>query len=223
MDRLFTHFLNLEVLATYGPGILGGMWVTVEVAVLTVLVGVGLGFVLGCLRCLRWRVLDLLIVAWTDLFRTLPQLVVIVFVYFGLPYAGIAVSPFAATMLALAFVLSAFAGEIIWSAIQAVPEGQWLAARSLGLREPRILRLVVLPQAIRLSVPLLTNRAVAVAKGTALGAAVSLPELLGDAQSATSIAANPTPLLLAGLLYLALFLPLVRASRWLEQRFAPAA
>jgi ABC-type amino acid transport system permease subunit len=57
-----------------------------------------------------------------------------------------------------------------------------------------------------------------VAKGTALGAAVSLPELLSDAQSATALAANPSPLTLAGLLYVVLFLPLVVASRWLERR-----
>ncbi len=70
---------------------------------------------------------------------------------------------------------------------------------------------------MRLAVPLLTNRAIAVAKGTALGAAVSLPELLSDAQSATALAANPSPLTLAGVLYLLLFLPLVVASRWLER------
>jgi polar amino acid transport system permease protein len=75
-----------------------------------------------------------------------------------------------------------------------------------------------LPQAIRLATPLLTNRALAVAKGTALGAAIALPELLGDAQSATAQAANPSPLTLAGVLYLLLFLPLVVASRWLERR-----
>jgi polar amino acid transport system permease protein len=174
--------------------------------------------VLALLRCLRWRVLDVLIVFWVDLFRSLPQLVVIIVVYFALPYAGVALSPFAATVVALGCVLSAFSAEIVWAAIGAVPEGQWDAARSLGLRGPRILRSVVLPQAIGLATPLLTNRALAVAKGTALGAAVSLPELLGDAQSATAQAANPSPLTLAGVLYLLLFLPLVVASRWLENR-----
>jgi polar amino acid transport system permease protein len=76
----------------------------------------------------------------------------------------------------------------------------------------------VLPQAVRLATPLLANRAIAVAKGTALGAAVALPELLSDAQSATAMAANPSPLTLAGVLYLLLFLPLVVGSRLLERR-----
>ena len=76
--------------------------------------------------------------------------------------------------------------------------------------------LVILPQAIRIAVPLLTNRAIAITKGTALGTAVSLPEMLGRAQSAMAIAANPSPLTLAAALYLLFFLPLVVASRWLE-------
>ena len=223
MGRLADTFGNLEVLRAYGPAVLGGLWVTVQAAAATVLAGVGLGFALGLLRCLRWRVLDGLIVFWVDLFRSLPQLVVIIVAYFALPYAGVSLSPFAATVLALACVLSAFSAEIVWAAVGAVPPGQWDAARSLGLREPRVLRSVVLPQALRLATPLLANRAIAVAKGTALGAAVSLPEWLGDAQGATAMAANPSPLMLAGVLYLLLFLPLVVGSRWLERRSAAAA
>lgn len=220
MDRLGETFGNLAVLRAYGPGVLAGLWVTLGVALTTVLAGVGGGFLLGLLRCLRWRVLDWVILAWVDLFRSLPQLVVIIVAYFALPYAGIQLSPFAATVLALGCVLSAFSAEIVWAAIGAVPPGQWDAARALGLHDGRTLATVVLPQAIRLAVPLLTNRAIAVAKGTALGAAVSLPELLSNAQSATAQSANPSPLTLAGVLYLLLFLPLVVASRWLERRSA---
>jgi polar amino acid transport system permease protein len=218
VERLAYTFGNLTVLRAYGPAVFAGLWVTVAVAVLTVLLGLTLGFVLALLRCLRWRVLDIVIVFWVDLFRSLPQLVVIIVVYFALPYAGIVLSPFVATVVALGCVLSAFSAEIMWTAIGAVAPGQWDAARSLGLRSRRILQSVVLPQAIRLATPLLTNRALAVAKGTALGAAISLPELLGDAQSATAQAANPSPLTLAGVLYLLLFLPLVVGSRWLERR-----
>lgn len=217
MDRLAATFGNIDVLRATGLSVLDGLWVTIGVAGATVVLGVAAGFLLGLLRCLRWRVLDALIVVWVDLFRSLPQLVVIIVAYFALPYAGLSLSPFAATVLSLGCVLSAFAAEIVWSAIGAVAEGQWHAGRSLGLREAAILRHVVLPQAIRLAVPLLTNRAIAVAKGTALGAAVSLPELLSNAQSATALVANPSPLTLAGVLYLLLFLPLVVASRWLER------
>ena len=216
MTPLLDNFFNRQILAQYGPSVLAGFWVTVEVALLTILVGVGLGLGLAIVRAMRIKAADIAIITFVDIFRTLPQLVVIVFVYFGLPYAGIQLSPFAATVLSLGAVLAAFATEIFWAAIQAVPQGQWDAARSLGLGFFRILFKVILPQAIRLAVPLLSNRAIAITKGTALGTAVSLPELLGRAQSAMAIAANPSPLTLAAAFYLLFFVPLVVASRWLE-------
>ena len=221
MTPLLDNFFNRQILAQYGPSILDGFGLTVEVALLTIVAGVATGLVLAIVRALRWRPADIAIIAFVDLFRTLPQLVIMVFVYFGLPYAGIQLSPFAATVVSLGAVLAAFATEIFWAAIQAVPQGQWDAARSLGLGFFRILFLVILPQAVRIAVPLLTNRAISITKGTALGTAVALPELLGRAQSAMAIAANPSPLTLAAALYLVFFLPLVVASRWLEASSTP--
>lgn len=216
MGPLLDNFFNRQILAQYGPSMLGGFWVTVQVALLTIVVGVATGLALAVVRAMRIRAADIAITIFVDVFRTLPQLVVIVFIYFGLPYANIQLSPFAATVVALGAVLAAFAAEIFWAAIQAVPEGQWDAARSLGLGFFRILFKVILPQAIRIAIPLLTNRAIAITKGTALGTAVALPELLGRAQSAMAIAANPSPLTLAAAFYLLFFVPLVIASRWLE-------
>jgi len=218
MHAIVENYFNLDVLGRYYPSILAGYVVTVEVALLTIALGVGIGLTLAILRCLRLRVLNAIIVIYVDVFRSLPQLVVIVFVYFALPYAGVSLSPFAATVLSLAAVLSAFATEAFWAAILALPQGQWDAARSLGLGFLGTLFLVVLPQAVRIAIPLLANRAISITKGTALGTAVSLPEVLGQAESVMAIAANPSPLTLAAALYLCFFVPLVVASRWLEQR-----
>ena len=216
MDRLAEHYFNAEVLARYGPEIAAGRWVTLATAVATVVLGIGLGLAMAIALTARVPGLRQAIAVWVGLFRTLPQLAVIIVLYFGLPYAGITLSPFWATVGGLAAVLSAFAAEIFRSAIQALPRGQWDAAAALGLRFRVTFFRVILPQAIRLAIPLLTNRAIAITKGTALGAAVSLPELLSRAQSAMAVAANPSPLTLAAVLYLVLFLPLVIASRWLE-------
>jgi His/Glu/Gln/Arg/opine family amino acid ABC transporter permease subunit len=215
---LLDNFFNPQILAQYAPDMLGGFGVTVVVALATIVVGVGTGLALAVVRAMRIKAADVVITLFSDIFRTLPQLVVIVFIFFGLPYADIQLSPFAATVIALGAVLAAFSTEIFWSAIQAVPEGQWDAARSLGLGFFRILFLVILPQAVRIAVPLLTNRAIAITKGTALGTAVSLPELLGRAESAMALAANPSPLTLAAAFYLLFFVPLVVASRWIEYR-----
>lgn len=221
MDRLLENFLNLQVMADALPMVLRGFGTTVVVSVLVIALGLAVGLALAVVRTFGIRVVDAAIVGWVDLFRTLPQLVIIIFLYFGMPYVGFTPSPFATTVMALGAVLSAFACEIFWSAMQAVPRGQRDAAQALGFRPLRMLFEIVLPQAVRLAIPMLTNRAISISKGTALGTAVSLPETLGQAQSFMSIVANPSPLTLAAAFYLVLFLPLVVASRWIEHASAP--
>src|SRR6185312_9071701 len=89
MSPLLDNFFNRQILAQYGPSILGGFWLTVEVALATIAIGVITGLVLAIVRAMRWKPADIAIVVFVDVFRTLPQLVVIVFLYFGLPYADI--------------------------------------------------------------------------------------------------------------------------------------
>lgn len=218
MDRILEYYFNPKILAMALPDVLAGFRVTVVVSLLVIAVGVLSGLLLALVRCANIKPLNAVIVVYVDILRTLPQLVVIVFIYFGLPYLGLTLSPFVTTVLSLGMVLSAFSTEIFWSAIMAVPRGQWDAASALGFGRARTLVSIILPQAIRLAVPLLTNRAISISKGTALGTAVSLPETLGQAQSVTAIVANPSPLTLAAAFYLLFFLPLVVASRWLEHR-----
>ena len=218
-EALVDNFFNGPILVRYAPSIAAGLGVTIKVAVVVVIAGIASGLLLALLRCAHKRPIDVLIIAYVDLFRTLPQLVIIIFVYFALPYAGLSLSPFAATALALTLVLSAFSTEIFWSSIQATPAGQWRAARALGLGQREVLFHVILPQAVRTAIPMLTNRAIAITKGAALGSAVSLPEILGSALSAAQMSANPSPLSLAAALYLLLFVPLVILSRHLEFRY----
>jgi len=219
MGRLAETFFNAEVIATYLPALLSGFRVTLELAAAVVTLGILLGLALAMLRAFRFRLLNGLIVAFVDVFRTLPQLVVMVFAYFGLPYAGITISAFAAAVLGLALVLAAFAEEAFWAAITAIPRGQWEAARSTGLSFGQALASVVMPQAVRIAIPLLTNRTIAITKGTALASVISVPEILDKAQSAMSLSANASPLIVGALLYLAIFAPFVVFSRWLERRF----
>jgi len=219
MDRIIDNFFNLEVLVQSLPLVLKGFGISVLVSLLVIATGVATGLALAILRCLDIAPIRMAIVTYIDFLRTLPQLVVIVLIYFGLPYLGVTLSPFTTTVLALGAVLSAFSAEIFWSAIKALPRGQWDAASALGFGYLRTLFLIILPQAVRLSIPLLTNRAIAVSKGTALGTAIALPETLGQAQSLVGILANPSPLTLAAACYLAFFIPLVVISRWLERKF----
>ena len=219
-DRFVETFFNAKVMVKYLPDILSGVVVTIELAILIVVTGLAAGLALALLRALAIRPLNWLIIFVVDLFRSLPPLVIIVLIYFGLPAAGLSPSGFVSTWLSLAFVLMAFSEEIFWAGITSIPKGQWEASRSTGLSFGQTLMNVVLPQALRLTIPPLTNRTIAITKGTALGTAVALPELLGRAQSAMAIAANPSPLMMGAAAYVVLFLPVVVLARWIETKFA---
>ena len=219
-DRFVDTFFNGRVMLKYLPDILHGVVVTIELAVLIVLSGLIAGLALALLRSLAIRPVNWLIVFVVDLFRSLPPLVIIVLIYFGLPAADLSPSGFVSTWLSLALVLMAFAEEIFWAGITSVPKGQWEAARSTGLSFGQTLLNVVLPQALRLTIPPLTNRTIAITKGTALGSVVAVTEILGEASSAVSNSYNPSPLMMGAAAYIVLFLPVVVAARWIETKFA---
>jgi polar amino acid transport system permease protein len=217
-ERFIDTFFNAQVMARYLPDILYGTLITIQLAALVIASGLVAGLALALLRSLGFRPVNLLIVFTVDLFRALPPLVIIVFIYFGLPTAGISPSSFVSTWLSLTLVLMAFSEEIFWAGIISIPKGQWEAARSTGLSYGQALLNVVLPQALRLTIPPLTNRTIAITKGTALGSVVALSEILGMASSAVSNSYNPSPLTLGAAAYVILFFPMVVLGRWLETR-----
>lgn len=220
LERLVFAFFNAEIAAQWAPKILEGVWVTILVSLAVVATGLALGLALAALRAYRFRTVNVAIVAFVDILRALPPLVVIIILFFAFPYLDLPMSAFTATWLSLSLVLAAFAEEIWWAGICAVPRGQWEAARSTGLGFGETLGYVVLPQAVRMTVPPLVNRVIAVTKGTALGSVVALSEIVSQASSAASLAGNPTPLTLGAAAYLAIFVPVVVLGRWLETRFA---
>lgn len=219
-DRLIDTFFNREVMQEYLPSIIEGFFVTVQLAAMIVVTGIVAGLLLALLRSFRWRVANFFIVVFVDVMRALPPLVIIIILYFALPQVGVRFSGLVATWLALSMVLASFAEEIFWAGILAVPKGQWEAARSTGLTRLQTMTWVVLPQAIRMTIPPLTNRTIAVTKGTALGAVVAVGEILYQAQAGYSFSYNPSPLTLGAIAYLLLFIPVVWFGRWVETRFA---
>src|SRR5215467_6157432 len=147
-------FFKPELIVRYLPDILKGMSVTIEITVLVVIAGVSIGLALALIRVL--------------------------IVYFGLPNVGILLPSYAVLWLVLSLVLAAFAEEIFWAGILSVRKGQWEAARSTGLTYSQALFHVILPQAVRLTVPPLTNRTIAITKNTALGTVIGVPEILNQ-------------------------------------------
>lgn len=220
MQGLIDTFFNLAVMRQYLPKVIEGMGVTVLLALAVVATGLLLGTVLALLRTLRFKPLNALIIVFADVFRAVPALVILIIIYFALPTVGVRFSGFASAWLGLSLVLAAFAEEIVWAGILSVPRGQWEAARATGLDFRQAMRLVVLPQAARLTVAPLTNRAIVITKNTALASVLAVGEILYQAQAGYSFSYNPSPLTLGAIAYLILFIPLVWLGRWVETRFA---
>ena len=219
MNRIAENFFDVEVMAKYLPSIIDGVWVTIHLAVLIVLSGLVLGFALAVVRAFQIRPVNWLIVLVVDVFRALPPIVIMIVFYFALPFVGISMSGFVVAWLSLTLVLASFAEEIFWTGILSVDRGQWEAARSTGLGFMQTLRDVVLPQAVRLTIPPLTNRTIVITKSTAIASVVAVQEILTQASAAQAFSANTTPLMMAAVAYLVIFLPLVVLSRWVESRF----
>lgn len=218
--RLIDVFLNATVAERYLPDLLRGAWMTVSLSLIVVVAGLLLGLALALIRRVSPRVVVEILRLWVDCLRAVPPLALILPLYFGLPSLGITLSAFWVLWLTLTCILAAFAEEIFWAGITAIGKGQWEAARSTGLSNGQTLAYVILPQAFKICVPPLTNRAIAITKNTALGTAIGMPELLNEAQTAQSFSGNATPLIMAAVGYLIIFMPVMALVARLEKRMA---
>jgi polar amino acid transport system permease protein len=156
---------------------------------------------------------------YIDIFRSLPLLVLLVIVYYALPFVGIRMSPFWSAMCALSMVSAAYNAEVFRAGIEAIPHGQFEASEALGLSSLQTMVDVVLPQAVKIVIPPLTNNSINVIKDTALASVVAMPDLLKQATQAQALAANPTPLIGAAIIYILFLWPLVMMVSRLEHRF----
>jgi len=219
MEQFAHNFFNVPIMLQYLPEMLKGLLVTLELAALVVVTGLSTGLLLALGRSFQFKPANFLIVVVVDICRALPPLVLIILVYFALPFVGVQMSGFAAAWLVLSMVLASFSEEIFWAGITSVQKGQWEASRSTGLSFVQTLGYVVLPQAFKLTIPPLTNRTIAVTKNTALASVVAVDELLTQAGTAQAYSANTSPLTVAAIGYLLIFFPLVVLSRWVESRY----
>jgi len=212
-------FLNIDVIMRVLPMLWRGIWNTLALAGATLTVGAIAGVLMCLIRLYAAKPFRLLAVAYIDVFRAIPILVLLVIIYYALPFMGLRFSPFVSAVLALSLVFSAFTAEVFRAGIQAIPKGQTEAAESLGLPFRIIIIKVILPQAFRIAIPPHTSNSVAIAKDTSLASVVAMPDLLKQATDAQALTANPSPLIAAALIYLIVLLPAVRLVSYLENRF----
>jgi polar amino acid transport system permease protein len=220
MQTLLDQFFNISIMIKTMPLMLKGLVMTLKLCAAVILLGLagGLLVALGNLSPRKW--LRLPSIVFTDIFRALPPLVLLIFIYSGLPFAGVEISPFTAVVLAFFLNNSSYYAEVYRAGILSVPKGQLEAARSTGLSKAQALVHVVLPQAVRNVLPDLLSNTIEVVKLTSLASAVSFAELLYSANMARSVTYNASPLVLAALIYLVLLWPLVRLVSRFQRRLA---
>ncbi|WP_117194761.1 amino acid ABC transporter permease [Rhizobium terrae] len=216
---LLDTFFNIEVLGDAFPALLRGLINTFLLGVAGIGFGIPCGLVIGLLRLYGPKPVRTLMVLYIDIFRAAPMLVVLIMIYYALPFVGIRFSSWTSAGLAFTIVMAAYMAEVFRSGIESVPKGQFEAAAALGLPFLVTLRKVVLPQAIRIVIPPMTNNCVSMFKDTSLASTVALPELLKEATDAQALHANPTPLIGAALIYIAFLWPMVRLVSLLERKF----
>ena len=215
---VFDTFLNWGVFRDALPLLLTGLWITVGLGLTAILLGLAGGLALVLMRLYGAAPARLAAVVYIDVFRAIPVLVLLIVIYYALPFVGVRLSPFASAASALSLVSAAYSAEILRSGIEAVPFGQVEASLALGMGPVRRLIRIVLPQALRIVIPPLTSNAINVFKDTALASVVAMPDLLKQATQAQALAANPTPLIGAAAIYLVLLLPCVRFVGLYESR-----
>ena len=222
MDALIQNFFNVEIMRAALPFLLEGLGMTAVLCVVVVPLGLMGGLGVALLFSLHRRSLSWPLIAYVDFFRAFPPLVLLIFIYFGLPFVGMNVPAFAAVALAFLLNTSSYYGEIFRAGIESVGTGQAEAARSTGLTRTQTLAHVVVPQAVRNVLPDLIGNTLEVVKLTSLGSVVALPELLYAARSAQSVTYNPSPIVLAAAMYFLLLWPGVRLLSRLEHRMLAA-
>jgi polar amino acid transport system permease protein len=218
MEEVVQNFFNAEIASAAMPIVLAGLLNTVLLSLLVVPLGLLGGTILALLASVRHPLVRWPLMAWVDFFRAFPPLVLLVLLFAGLPFAGLELGGFACVAIAFFLNTGAYYGEILRAGIDSVPHGQVEAARSTGLNGLQATTYIVLPQAVRNVLPDLLSNTLEVVKLTSLGSVVAVPELLFQARQAQSLTYNPTPIVMAAVIYFLILWPLVRVLSRLENR-----
>jgi polar amino acid transport system permease protein len=221
-------FFDLEVAASLFPDvIIIALRNTVVFTALGFVLALALGLVLALMRLSSVAVYRAVAGAYVEFFRGLPALLVVIAIGFGIPLAfDTRLDRTLSITIALGVVGSAYISETIRAGIQAVPPGQVEAARSLGMSPARTMVFIVIPQAFRIVLPPLTNELILLTKDSSLafllGTTLTQQELAQFGRAALNEVRSLTPLLVVGLCYLIITIPLSYLARRLERRFGSA-
>ncbi|MDQ0390486.1 amino acid ABC transporter permease [Labrys monachus] len=189
--------LHFDILLTVWPALLRGTLVTVELTVAVLVLATPLGVVVAELRNIRQPAIHaaLAVVSW--IFRGIPPLLILFFVFFGLPFLGVTLQPFPSAVIGMTLYMAFYFAEVFRAGYESVPAGQWRAAEALGLSRARTIIRIILPQTLPAVLPSFISHSTDLLKGTALAAAVAVPELTNAAKQVFVVTYRPFEVLLA--------------------------
>jgi lysine-arginine-ornithine-binding protein len=201
---------------------LTGIWLTAQLALISLLLGLPIGLLLALARVQSSKLLAAPAAVYVEIMRGTPLLVQILFIYFVLPYFRIYLPAFTSGVIALTLNSAAYISEIFRAGILSIDAGQMEAARALGMSYAQAMRRIILPQTFRRVVPPLTNEGIALLKDSSLVSVIGLTELARTGQELASRYAAPLTIWpIVALFYLLLTFPLTRVAEYLERRWRP--
>ena len=218
MQALLDNFADMNALMRVYPLLLQGLAYTVMLAVVALPLGLLLGLAVAVTYSFHHRWANIALLVYIDIFRAFPVVVLLILVFYGLPFLGLTLGGFGAAVLAIVLNNSGYYGEIFRAGIESVPRGQYEAARALGFKPLHVVLYIVLPQAVRNVLAPLASNSLELIKATSIGALVALPELLRSARVAQEQTYNPTPLMAAAVIFFVLLYPIARWVARLERQ-----
>ena len=229
MDEVIRQYFDWDAARPYFGDLARGFWVTIQIALLAELICLSLGMVLAVMRQagqgatstagrIGGKVVRGIAIAYINVFRAIPALLVLVLMAGSFPFLPIPVikdlTTFQIAFLALGIVYAAYIAEVYRAGIESVDRGQTEAARSLGMSSNQTMRLIVVPQAVRRVLPPLMNDFIALTKDVALVSVIAVHDVVAVARDAQSVTFNSSTLVVAAGFYLVFTLPLI----WLLDR-----
>ncbi|HWR62454.1 MAG TPA: amino acid ABC transporter permease [Clostridia bacterium] len=202
------------------PLLEAGIKFTVPLTILSFLIGVAIAFIVAIVRVMEIKPLDGMVRFYVWIIRGTPLLVQLFIIFYGLPSIGVTLDALVSAVIGFSLSVGAYSSEVIRAAILSVPKGQWEAAHALGMSKAQTLKHVILPQAIKVAIPPLSNSFISLVKDTSLAATITVSEMFQVAQQITARTYEPLWLYTeAALIYLIFCSGLTVLQSKMEVRF----
>ena len=198
----------------------GGAGYTILVTIASISAGLAMGLLLAVLSTVHWKAVSLFWVAYTYVFRSVPVLVLLFIVFFGLPGLGIRISPFVSMVLSLGLISGAYLAEIFRGAMAAVDQDEIVAAEAAGMDRIQIFLYIIFPQMFRMSIPGMINEFTSVLKYTPFAYTVGIPEIMKEAMSLAAMTLRGLEIYLAvGIIYFMIYKLFLILFMTIEKKF----